>query len=73
MKPRATIDRFEGEKAILILEDGQKLVVAKESLAPNAKEGDMVDFNFSLNEKARSKKRIKIKKIIKQIFKKQKC
>jgi len=70
MNPKATIDRFEGDKAILILEDGQKLVVAKESLAPNVKEGDIVDFNFSLNEEARNKKRIKIKNIIKLIFKK---
>lgn len=39
---QAVIDRFEGEKAVLKLEDDQELVVAKEKLPSAMREGSSV-------------------------------
>lgn len=41
---RATIDRFEGEKAILLL-DGREEVRPRASLPPDAREGDVVELD----------------------------
>lgn len=41
---RATIDRFEGEHAILLL-DGREEVRPRASLPPDAREGDVIDLD----------------------------
>jgi len=52
MKPLyVAIDRFEGDKAVLILPDGQNLVVSRQSLGQNLKAGDYVEINFSYSKK----------------------
>ncbi len=41
MKTKATIDRFEGDKAVLLVgEEQDRLVVLRSFLPKNAKEGD---------------------------------
>lgn len=66
----ATIDRFEGSKAVLILPDNQYLIIECNLLNDNAAEGDILAVEFSLNSKAGNKKRIKVRRLINQIFRK---
>lgn len=64
----AIIDRFEGDKAVLVFSDGQELVIDRGNLALDAKEGDSVDvkfqFNFRQTEIAAKEAEILLKKII---------
>jgi hypothetical protein len=41
-KPRATIDRFEGDHAVLLVE-GKERVVPRSTLPFDAREGDVLD------------------------------
>ncbi len=46
---KAVIDRFEEDKAVIILEpSGQQIVWPKEELPPNAKEGDVILITASI-------------------------
>ena len=72
MKEKAVIDRFEGEQAVLLLGDGEiQLVVPRESLPGEAKEGDwlqveieegvLVDAAIDAQATARAEERIAAK------------
>lgn len=43
---RLTIDRFQGDRAVLRTDAGQELIVPRGELAPNAQEGDAVTASF---------------------------
>ena len=68
---KATIDRFEGEKAVLILEDGQRLVVDKEKLDASLKEGDVVYLSFTFSARETADKEKSAKNILKQLLKRE--
>jgi len=42
MKKKGVIDRFEGDWAIVELEDGQFIDIPSETLPPNAQEGNVI-------------------------------
>ena len=65
----ATLDRFEDDKAVLILPDGQNLAVNLSDLAPNVKAGDVLAINFSGSAKQTAHKEKIAKKLLKKIFK----
>ena len=46
MQTTVTIDRFEGDKAVLITRDKQAINWPKDKLPPKAKEGDVLDINI---------------------------
>lgn len=58
----ATLDRFEDGKAVLILDDGQKIAVDKKYLI-GFRPGEVVNFNF-LNDIESKERRIKVLKSI---------
>lgn len=63
-----TIDRFEGEQAVLVAEDGQAIVWPKNKLPQNAREGAAL--NVEILEEAEREKRDKqtAKDIINEII-----
>ena len=51
MKITAVVDRFEGDKAVLLLEEEAKQVVfPRECLPSNVKEGDYLSFAIEIDE-----------------------
>ncbi len=66
-----TIDRFEGEKAVIILDDTQTLVVAKKVLPQNSKEGDIIELNFSVSHSQTTAVRNSAAKLLKKIINRQ--
>jgi hypothetical protein len=65
----ATLDRFEADKAVLILADGQNLVISRKDLAPNLKPGDVLALNFSLSKKQTARNEKAAKKLLTKILK----
>lgn len=51
---KAVIDRIENDTAIILLEDGQKILISKEKLPPTSSKGDAIYFEVkaSLDDKA---------------------
>ena len=48
---QAVIDRFEGDQAILLLNDGQEQIIAsRQSLPPEAKQGDWLNIQIKDGE-----------------------
>lgn len=43
----ATVDRFEGQQAVVHLDDGQELVLSKTELPPEAAEGARLMLNLT--------------------------
>jgi hypothetical protein len=69
MKTKAVIDRFEGDKAVILVgEEEEKLIVPRASLPPGAKEGQWLQVDveddrvlsvaLDEDETAKAKKRI---------------
>ena len=52
----ATIDRFEGDKAVLALEPGEK-VVPRLMLPAGAQEGDVIDLDTGLIDRDETERR----------------
>lgn len=51
MKTEAVIDRFEGDKAVLMIEhDSKKAVVPRECLPSDAEEGDYLTVTIAVDE-----------------------
>jgi uncharacterized protein (DUF2225 family) len=65
---KATIDRFEGDFAILSLEDGQKLNWPKEKLPKNIKEGAVLWLSILEDKEATQKQRELAKEILNEIL-----
>ena len=51
---KATIDRFEGDKAVLVFNEGQQLVVNKSDLPAESRESDILTISFSAEAQAKS-------------------
>lgn len=62
-----TVDRFEGNFAVVELPDGKLVNFPKESLPPNAREGSIL--SLVVNESATEEKLSKITKRMKKLFK----
>ena len=69
-KLKCTVDRFEDHKAVLVLEDKQKLIINKDLLPEDCKEGDVVYLNISKDQAETSDQQKLAKNILKEILKK---
>lgn len=71
MGKKGIIDRFEGDWAVVELEDGSFVDIAISNLAPDASEGDVVliegDRTILLHEETQARKR-HIDKLIEDLF-----
>jgi hypothetical protein len=65
-----TIDRFENDKAVLILPDGQQLVIERRFVPALAKEGDCLAVNFKSSDKKTAEREKKVSQLLSKIFKK---
>ena len=65
---KATIDRFEGNFAVLSLEDGQKLNWPKDKLPKDMKEGVVVWLNILKDEEATKHQKELAKEILNEIL-----
>lgn len=63
----ASIDRFEGNKAVLIL-DGEEIIIPKKYLK-DAKEGDQIVVILTNDEELRKQKEERAKKLLNEILK----
>lgn len=45
--PKATVDRFEEELAVLIMDDGRQVLRPRAELPAEAREGDVIDLGTS--------------------------
>lgn len=52
----ATLDRYENDKAVLVFSDSQQLLVSKELLFDDYKEGDSIVFFLTGDKNAQSAK-----------------
>lgn len=68
-KIRATIDRFEGEFAVLRFPDGQKLNWPKDKLPKNLKEGAVLWLSLLEDKEAEKKQRELAKELLNEILK----
>lgn len=66
------IDRFEEDKAVLVFESGEQLIVAKKYLPSNSKTGDVISLKLSLNKKTTETKKKMIKNLWQKILSKNK-
>ena len=65
---KLTIDRFEGERAILNSDDGDTVIWPKTKLPAEAKEGSVVEFRIKDDKLAEAEKREMAKKILNEIL-----
>jgi hypothetical protein len=68
MNIKITIDRFEGEKAVLQTEDGQSIVWPKDKLPQDAREGMALNFNILSDAETEKDKRELAKEILNEIL-----
>ena len=64
---RIIVDRFEGNIAVVELENGQMIDCPKTLLPPNAKEGSII--NITVDEKATEEKLQKLTNRMNRLFK----
>jgi hypothetical protein len=64
-----TIDRFENDKAVLILSDGQQVVIERQFLPMSAKAGDCLTITFKHNDKKTAEREQKVSQLLSKIFK----
>lgn len=69
MQIQAVIDRFEGNKAVLLVGDDEKKVVwPKEILPIEAQEGDILHVNFRVDSEGTAAARAEADRLLKQIL-----
>lgn len=66
---KLTIDRFEGDKAVLIAENGEQIIWPKNKLPEQAREGMVLNFNVQNSEEAEKDKKELAKNILNEILK----
>lgn len=66
---KLTIDRFEGDKAVLIAESGEQIIWPKNKLPEQAREGMVLNFNVQNSEEAEKDKKELAKNILNEILK----
>jgi hypothetical protein len=57
---RGVVDRIEGDVVVVILSDGNQLLVKRHHLPEHVTEGSVLDVNFTLNEDAAQDQRRKV-------------
>lgn len=65
---KLTIDRFEGDKAVLIAESGEQIIWPKNKLPEQAREGMVLSFNIQNSEEAEKDKKELAKNILNEIL-----
>lgn len=68
---RFTVDRFEGDKAVLECENGDFAVFDRTSLPKNIKEGDVLRFEAGscyLNAEETDRRRQKMQRLMQSLF-----
>jgi len=68
MKINLTIDRFEEEKAVLISDEGEKIIWPKSKLPKDTKEGDILTFAIRSDEEEKEEKKKMAKEILNEIL-----
>ncbi len=68
MNIKITIDRFEGEKAVLKTEDNQSIVWPKDKLPANAHESMVLNFNILNDTETEKDKKELAKEILNEIL-----
>ncbi|AJQ28356.1 DUF3006 domain-containing protein [Pelosinus fermentans] len=69
MKVLAVIDRFEGDKAVLLLDDEEVQVVwPRESLPSEAQEGDVITMELQVDHEATIAAKAEAERLLKEIM-----
>ena len=68
MKINLTIDRIEGDRAVLKTEDGQTIIWPKDKLPPGAEEKNVLAFAIDADEKEEVEKKNLAKNILNEIL-----
>ncbi|MDP3042872.1 MAG: DUF3006 domain-containing protein [bacterium] len=66
---KLAIDRFEGDKAVLIAESGEQIIWPKNKLMEQAREGMVLSFNIQNSEEAEKDKKELAKNILNELLK----
>ena len=64
----ATIDRIEEDKAILVFDDGQKLIIPINKLPANSSAGKILEINLNANENETNEKERLAKDVLNEIL-----
>jgi len=71
MQIQAVIDRFEGNKAVLLVGDNEAQVVWPRHILPiQVKEGDLLQINLQVDSEATAAAKIAAENLLKEILKK---
>lgn len=65
---RLTIDRFEGDRAVLRTDAGQELVVPRGELHAHAREGDVLTVSFGADSEATDARAQRAKDVLNEIL-----
>lgn len=65
---RLTIDRFEGDRAVLRTNAGQELVVPRGELSTQTREGDVLTVSFATDAPATSERAQRAKDMLNEIL-----
>lgn len=68
MNIKATVDRFEGNKAVLITKDKDEIIWPKNKLPENSNEGMVLNINISNDKKNTEKNKELAKEILNEIL-----
>ena len=68
MNIKITIDRFEGNKAVLKTENNNEIIWPKDKLPEQAREGMVLNFNIQNNAQAEKEKKELAKDILNEIL-----
>jgi hypothetical protein len=64
---KAIIDRIEGEKAVLVFNDRQQLIIDKKNINPDSIEGDEIIFSLQASQSSAKDKDL-VSNLLKQIM-----
>ena len=68
MQVQAVIDRFEGNKAVLLVGDDESQVVWPKNILPSeVQEGDILNINFKIDSEATTAAKTEAERLLKQI------
>ena len=65
----ATLDRFEEDKAVLILDSGEKIIWPRTKLPAKTREGDVFYIDIKTEAEARSEREKQAKDILNELLK----
>ncbi len=64
---RGVVDRIEGDVAVVVMSDGNQLLVKQYHLPEDVAEGSVLDVSFSLNAEAEEEQRRKVQDLQQQL------